>query len=230
MTVTAIIPAAGKGKRMGESVSKPYLRIAGRPILSYVIDALSRSEDIKDIIVVTRAEEVDYCRREVITRFNFDKVSDVVAGGRERQDSVYEGLKSIKEKPGIVVIHDGVRPFLSQRVLKEVIDCGRRFKAAIAAMPANDTLKRVDAKGWVKEGVSRDSIWRIQTPQAFEYDLIMRAYEKAFKSNLYVTDDAGLVERYGCKVKVVVGSSQNIKITMPEDLTMAEAILELNRW
>lgn len=230
MKAIAIVPAAGKGKRMGGIVSKPYLLIGGMPILSYTLEALSHHDEIFEIIVVTRKEEVDYCKKEVISKYNFTKVSAVVQGGEERQDSVYAGLKSIKGRFDIVVIHDGVRPFLSQRLLTDVITNASKFKAALAALPARDTLKRVDNEGCVSETVSRDSIWHTQTPQAFEYDLIVNVYEEAFKDNFYGTDDAGLVERCGHRVKIIMGSPQNIKITAPEDLTMAEAILELDRW
>ena len=223
------MPAAGEGKRMGQALSKPYLLIGGKPILSYTLDTLSRSDEIEEIIVVTRAGEIDFCKNNVVKQFNFSKVTAVVAGGEKRQDSVYRGLMSIKKEVDFVLIHDGVRPFLTQGLLKEVIKCAAQFKNAITAIPVRDTLKRVDKKGCVGETISRDSIWHIQTPQVFEYCQIMEAYKEAFKNNFYGTDDAGLVERCGYPVKVVVGTPQNIKITMPEDLTMAEAILELSR-
>ncbi len=224
------MPAAGKGKRMGNVLSKPYLLIGGRPILSYVLESLSRSDAIQEIIVVTRKEEIELCKKEVVDKYNFGRVSSILPGGDKRQDSVYQGLKSIKKETDIVLIHDGVRPFLNQRLLNEIIKCAFQYKSAIAAIPVKDTLKKVDSEGWVGETVSRDAVWYIQTPQAFEYHLIMKAYEEAFKNNFYGTDDAMLVERCGCQVKIVVGTPQNIKITMPEDLTMAEAILELDRW
>lgn len=230
MKVTAIVPAAGEGKRMGKSISKPYLLIGGRPILGFVLESLSGADEIQDIIVVTKKEEVDYCREMVVDRYSFKKVSAIVPGGEHRQDSVYEGLKRVKPDMDLVLIHDGVRPFLSQELLKKVINCATHFKSAIAAIPIRDTLKKIDSKGCVRRTVSRDGIWHVQTPQVFEYRLIMEVYRKAFRDNFYGTDDAVLVERCGYPVRVVVGSPQNIKITMPEDLTMAEAILELNRW
>jgi 2-C-methyl-D-erythritol 4-phosphate cytidylyltransferase len=229
MKVTAIVPAAGEGKRMGGIVSKPYLLLGGRPILSFSLDALSRSDDVREIIVVARQEEINLCK-EIVDKYNFTKVSHVLPGGEQRQDSVYHGLKGIKGDVDIVLIHDGVRPFLSQLLLKEIINCASRFKAAVTAIPVKDTLKKVNTQGVVEETVSRDNVWCIQTPQAFEYSFIMKAYEDAYKNNFYGTDDAGLIERGGYPVKIVGGSPQNIKITMPEDLTMAEAILELNRW
>ena len=228
MKVTAIVPAAGAGKRMGEAVSKPYLSIGGKPILSYTLDALNRSDEIQEIIVVTRAGEINLCKKDVVKRFGLNKVSAVIPGGEKRQDSVYKGLKSIKNKVNIVLIHDGVRPFLSQRLLKDVIKCAAQFKNAIAAIPVQDTLKKIDKEGCVGETISRDKVWHVQTPQAFDYCQIMEAHEKASQDNFYGTDDAGLVERCGYPVKIVVGTPQNIKITMPEDLTMAEAILELS--
>lgn len=230
VNVAAIVPAAGKGKRMGGAVSKPYLFLGGRPILSYALEALNNSDDIQEIVVVTRAEEIDFCKDKVIHRYNFNKVTAVVPGGEERQDSVYQGLKSIKKNTDFVLIHDGVRPFLSQKLLREVIKCASEVKSAITAIPVRDTLKKVDAAGSVRETVTRDGIWCTQTPQAFEYNLIMKVYEEAFKNNFYATDDAGLVEKCGYPVKVVTGTPENIKITMPEDLTMAEAILELGIW
>lgn len=215
---------------MGGAVSKPYLLLAGRPIISHTLRVLSLSPEIQEIIIVTRAEEIDFCEREVVRRYNFDKVRAVVAGGEERQDSVYQGLKSLKDEVDIVLIHDAVRPFLTQRLISEVIKGAVSFKSAVAALPVKDTLKEVDEEGWVKRTVPRDNLWDVQTPQAFEPQIIRRAYEEALKNNFYGTDDAGLVERCGYQVKTVVGTPENIKITTPEDLTMAEAILELDRW
>lgn len=230
MNVTAIVPAAGKGERMGGVVSKPYLLIGGRCVLSYVLASLDDSDDIQDIIVVTRQEEIDFCKINVIEKYNFKKVSAVISGGEERQDSVYRGLKNIKNDPDIILIHDGVRPFLSKGLLKDVITCASEFKAAISAIPVKDTLKRVDSRLYVNETVSRDSLWYVQTPQAFDKGLINEVYEKAYRDKFYATDDAGLAERCGYRVKIVAGTPENIKITTPEDLTMAEAILELSRW
>ena len=215
---------------MGGGVSKPYLLLGGRPIISHTLRALSLSAEIQEIIIVTRPEEIDFCEREVVRRYNFDKVRAVVAGGEERQDSVYQGLKSLKAEVDIVLIHDAVRPFLTQRLISEVIKGAVSFKSAVVALPVKDTLKEVDEEGWVKRTVPRDNLWDVQTPQAFEHQLIRQAYEEALKSNFYGTDDARLVERCGYQVKMVVGTPENIKITTPEDLTMAEAILELDRW
>ena len=214
---------------MGGAVSKPYLLLGGRPIISHTLRALSLSAEIQEIIIVTRPEEIDFCEREVVRRYNFDKVRAVVAGGEERQDSVYQGLKSLKAEVDIVLIHDAVRPFLTQRLISEVIKGATSFKSAVVALPVKDTLKEVDEEGWVKRTVPRDNLWDVQTPQAFEPQIIRRAYEEALKNNFYGTDDAGLVERCGYRVKTVAGTPENIKITTPEDLTMAEAILELDR-
>lgn len=229
MKVTAIVPAAGKGKRMGGVIGKPYLLLGGKPILSYTLKTLNLSPEIQEIILVTRPEEVDYCEKEVVRRYNLSKVAAVIPGGEERQDSVYQGLKYLKDIPDLILIHDAVRPFLTERLIREVIKAASSFKAAIAAIPVRDTIKEVDKEGLVKKTIPRDNIWDIQTPQAFEYSLLRQAYEEAFRHNFYATDDAALVERCGYKVKIVSGAPENIKITLPGDLPLAEAILELNR-
>jgi len=155
----------------------------------------------------------------------FEKVSKVIAGGLKRQDSVWEGLKYLKSEDGLVMVHDGVRPFVSQEILEKSIQETSRSGATIASVPVKDTVKMASEQGEVIETLDRNALWAVQTPQTFNYDILKSAYEKAFKDRFYGTDDATLVERLGVKVKIIPGSYENIKITTPEDLALGEAIL-----
>lgn len=222
--VIAIIPAAGKGKRMGGQLNKQFLMLNQVPALIHTLQVFAQIPLLDEIIVVSASDEIEYCRN-VIDLNNVPKVSQVVAGGNERQQSVYNGLLCCPEDTDIVLIHDGARPLITKELINVAIDSAREFGAVSVAVPVKDTVKVVDEQGFVLETPERDHLWLIQTPQAFHYDIIMKAHRKALKDNFTGTDDAGLVENTDRPVKLIMGSYENIKITTPEDLILAEAIL-----
>jgi len=227
LKTTAIVVAAGKSTRMNltqNERNKPYLNICNKPILSYSLRTLEKSSKINEIIVVVSKEDKEYCENEIVKKFKFNKVRNVCFGGNLRQDSVYNGLKSIKEKHGIVLIHDGARPFLNSTMISKSIDVAKTYKASVVAVPVTDTVKYSTEGKSITSTLSRSKIWLIQTPQTFEYSIIMQAYERAYKEGFYGTDDSSLVERIGRKVKIIMGVYENIKITTKLDLVLAEAI------
>ena len=228
--VTVIVPAAGSGERMNRSVPKQFLPLEGKPILAHTLLHLNQFAYVDSIVLAVNKKDIEYCKENIVDRYSISKVEKIVAGGAIRQESVYRALKSIKEEEGIVAVHDGVRPFLRESIFEEVVEAGRKIGAAIVAIPSRDTLKKVDDKGHVHSTKSRDGLWLVQTPQVFHLSLLRESYEEGRKRKLEVTDDASLVEMLGRPVKVVQGSLLNIKITTPEDLLLAEAILEMGEW
>jgi len=226
--VAAVIPAAGSGRRMGSETSKQFLRIGSRPILFYTLEKFERVPEVEQVILVVREEDLMYAAQEAVDRFGIRKVNKIVAGGAERQDSVFAGLRAIEGQPDLVVIHDAVRPFVSEELIRLSIQHAARYAAVVTAVPLIGTVKRVIA-GEVVETVDREQLWEIQTPQVFRYELILTAYEEAEREEFRATDDAALVERIGASVRVLVGERSNIKITTPEDLALAEFLLERTR-
>lgn len=224
--VAAIIPAAGVGVRMQSQIPKPYLLLAGKPILAYTLEVFEAVREIQEIAVVAHPDDLEYCREEVIAPHGFKKVLRLVPGGKERQDSVYHALKTLQqEDPEIILVHDGVRPFITPEHIRRVIRAARRHGGAVMGLPAQDTLKRVNSQGEVVHTLDRKDIWQIQTPQGFQADLLWRAFVEAYSRNFYGTDEASLVEEMGQPVVVIPGDPCNIKITTPEDLQLAEALL-----
>lgn len=221
----ALIVAAGKGKRMGVDGGKQFLPLIDKPALAHTLISFQQALSIDSIIVITRKDNFDKCF-SVIDKYNITKVDKVVIGGDERQDSVYNGLKSAVDfmMTDIIAVHDGARalvePDLVDRVVVTAEDCG----GAIAGIPAKDTIKLIDGE-YVVSTLDRSQLWQIQTPQAFRFDILMRAHEAARAEGFRGTDDSVLVERIGGRIKVVAGSEENIKITTPTDLVIAEAIL-----
>jgi 2-C-methyl-D-erythritol 4-phosphate cytidylyltransferase len=226
MQVSAIIAAGGKGKRMNSSLSKQFLCIKGHPIISYTLNAFESFDKINEVILVVGSGDIDYVQKEIIKKYHYKKVR-LVEGGKERQDSVYNGLRELSPQTDIVVIHDGVRPFVKKDLIMKSIEAAMVYKAAGVAVPVKDTIKVVDDFGMVKHTPDRKTLWDIQTPQTFEYRLIMRAYEEAMHDGFYGTDDAVLVERLGHGVKIIEGAYENIKITTPEDIIIAENFVAL---
>lgn len=224
--ITAIILAAGTGSRMNSNVHKQYMSLMEKPVLYYSLNAFEKSR-VTDIVLVTGAGEEEYCRREIVERYNIQKVSAIVEGGKERYHSVYEGLKAA-EGADYVLIHDGARPLVTEDIIARSIDAVRECRACVAGMPVKDTIKVVDEYGVTKETPDRSTLWLMQTPQSFSYTLISDAYKKLLAlDNPVVTDDAMVLEKaYGQKVRVIKGSYRNIKITTPEDLIAAEAYLK----
>ncbi|MCM1123817.1 MAG: 2-C-methyl-D-erythritol 4-phosphate cytidylyltransferase [Eubacterium sp.] len=237
---TAIVLAAGSGSRMRSHVAKQYMLLQDKPLIWYALHAIEESSVIDDCILVTSAEDISYVKEEIVVHYGFHKVDTVVAGGKERYDSVYHALRviadgdiTIPNKDGYVFIHDGARPFLTEEILgrcyEEVLQTG----ACVAGIPVKDTIKITDAEGYAAHTPDRSLIWQIQTPQVFETALIIEAYENLMRKRavlageeLRITDDAMVVESFtGHKVKLTKGSYENIKITTPEDLLIAEAFL-----
>ena len=223
---TAIVLAAGQGKRMHSKIQKQFLEIGGKPILYYSMECFQKSPLIQDIILVTGEDMISYCQSEIVEKYGFTKVCKVTAGGKERYDSVYAGLLCCQDTD-YVYIHDGARPFVTEEMIQRGYEAVKRTNACVMGMPSKDTVKLADPSGYIKETPDRKIVWNIQTPQIFSYDLIRGAYESIRKKDMSnVTDDAMVVEQEtGTKILLVEGSYQNIKITTPEDLAVAEALL-----
>jgi 2-C-methyl-D-erythritol 4-phosphate cytidylyltransferase len=224
--VYAIIVAAGKGIRMSDTVRKQYIALDGIPMLSRTLGVFNHCDLIDRIILAVPEDDIDFCRNKVMPAVNLTKEVALVIGGARRQDSVYNGLKAIEIDDGIVLIHDGVRPFVNPEDLVVCVNGAREHGACILGIPAFDTVKQVNAKYEIIETQKRETLWLAQTPQAFQLKLIKRAHEMAKQEGFRGTDDASLVERLGEVVKIMPGSRRNIKITNPEDLKLARAILK----
>jgi len=225
MNVRAIIAAGGRGERMGGDLPKQFIQIKKKPVLAYTLENFEKCKLIDEIILVVPEEYVGLCSYKVVDVFNFRKIRKIISGGKERQDSVYKALLSLPGNTDIVTIHDGVRPFISTEKIVKSIEMCQNDKAVILALPINETVKRVEDK-FVITTLDREKLWVAQTPQTFEYKLILEAYKKAMQDGFIGTDDSSLVEWIGFKVKVLEGEYENIKITTPEDLVLAERILE----
>ena len=223
MSVCAIIPAGGSGTRMGGIVPKQFQSLNGKPILYHTIKTLQNCETISEIILVVPEKEYETAHTDWLGKLEI--VKKVVIGGEKRQDSVYNGFCEVSQDSEIVLVHDGVRPFLSQKMIADSIDAAREYGAAITAIPVHDTIKRVDTSGLVSQTIDREGLWRVQTPQAFRYSLLLDAFNKAKSENFYGTDEGALIEHLGEPVKIVEGLEQNIKITRPEDLELSKAFI-----
>jgi 2-C-methyl-D-erythritol 4-phosphate cytidylyltransferase len=227
MRVIALIPAAGMGRRMNAGINKQYLKLDGMPIVARTIEVFDEAPFVDDIYVITPEDEIPFCREHVVDKYSYIKVRDVVPGGKERQNSVMNGLRAIRSpEPGdIVVIHDGVRPFITVAIIEQSIEAARTHGGAVVAVPAKDTIKIV-RDNIVRETPPRETLWQAQTPQTFRYDIIMHAHERAEAEGFLGTDDSSLVERVGGTVALVMGDYRNIKITTPEDMQLAHSILD----
>lgn len=226
MKQTAIVLAGGRGKRMSSEVSKQYLPLGGVPMLIHALKCFETSEYIDEIILVLPGNEIEYVKTEILSGFKFTKLAHIVAGGAERYDSVLNALAMVDE--GIVFIHDGARPFITEEILRGLTEAVRITGACATGVKVVDTIKRTDASDMIEETVDRSSLWQIQTPQVFELSLIKKAYEKFLEAGKpHVTDDTMVVELFGnTKVKMVEGSYENIKLTTPTDMIIAEEILK----
>lgn len=222
--VTAIFPAAGASRRMGGGVNKNFLELMGEPILIRTLKTFSQVERVNFLIVVVAAQEVETVEKLLGAEKNL-KPWRVVVGGSERQYSIANGLKLLPDDAQIILVHDAARPLISARTINEVIDAAETFGGAIAAVPSKDTIKVVDAEDFVRYTPPRRELVSVQTPQGFRREILLQAYAQAEAENFLGTDDASLVERLGAKVKIVTGSYDNIKITTPEDLSVAESFL-----
>jgi 2-C-methyl-D-erythritol 4-phosphate cytidylyltransferase len=221
--VVALIAAGGQGKRMGTSISKQYLKIRNKPILIRTIEHFENSSFVDEVILIANEEQYIL---ENIKEYSFSKVSKIVPGGKERQDSVYNGLKSIEDKDCLVLIHDGARPFVGADDIEKVLNQALKYDGVSLGVMVKDTIKQINDMGTVDKTLDRPRLRSVQTPQAFKYESIKAAHDRARDQNYIGTDDCSLIERLGGRVVIVEGSYKNIKITTPEDLNIAEKFME----
>ena len=226
MRVVALIPAAGQGRRMGAEKPKAFLPLGDLPILAHTLQKFEDCPQVDEVLPLVPPGETLGWTEEIVLRSGLKKVLRIVPGGQERQESVYRGLQALRGTADWVLIHDGVRPFVSQGLIQQALSETFQWKAVVVALPANETIKEVSAEGAVLRTVDRRGLWMIQTPQSFEFPLVLRAHEEARKAGFGGTDDASLVERLGIPVKILKGSRLNMKITTPEDLVLGEALLK----
>lgn len=231
---TAIVLSAGTGSRMGGPIAKQYMSLAGKPVLWYSLNAVEQSVVIDDCILVAGQDDIEYVTKEIVQKYGFSKVHSAVAGGAERYLSVMNALKAMDESAGYVFIHDGARPFLTEEMLTRLADAVEEYHACVAAMPSKDTVKIVDRENYAIQTPDRRTVWNVQTPQVFDARIIIEAYERLemgmqrlHEQGIAITDDAGVVELFtNYKVRMVEGSYRNLKITTPEDMVVAEALLK----
>jgi 2-C-methyl-D-erythritol 4-phosphate cytidylyltransferase len=214
---------------MGGSVPKQFLALGGQPLILYSLRVLQASSVINEIILAVPQSEMDYCLKEIVAKHHFTKVTKVVPGGHERQDSVRHALEAVHDDVDVVLVHDAVRPFLTEHMVEGVVKAARSKGAAIIALPMKDTVKQVGVDHVIERTVDRQSLWLAQTPQAFRRDWLLAAHRKAHAQGVHATDDAFLIEWHGHPVSVVEGSGDNIKVTRPEDIAIGEAILASRR-
>jgi 2-C-methyl-D-erythritol 4-phosphate cytidylyltransferase len=214
---------------MGGSVPKQFLALGGQPLILHSLRVFQASSVIEEVILAVPLNEMDYCLKEIVAKHRFTKVTKVVPGGHERQDSVRHALEAVHDDVDVVLVHDAVRPFLTEHMVDEVVKAARAKGAAIIALPMKDTVKQVGADHVIERTVDRQSLWLAQTPQAFRRDWLLAAHRKAHAAGIRATDDAYLIEWAGHPVSVVEGSGENIKVTRPEDMVIGEAILASRR-
>lgn len=221
-----VIVAAGTGSRMNMGINKQFIKLEGKEIIAYTIEKFYNNSNIEDIVVVVKEDESEFFKKEILDKYNFKNVK-IAYGGKERQDSVYNGLKLLDEKCDVVSIHDGARPFVSDKIIDKSIEEAKEHKAIVVGVPVKDTIKVIDNDKNIVDTPNRSVLWAVQTPQTFDYNILIDAYKDAFKNKFYGTDDAMLVERIGYKVKMLEGSYNNIKITTQEDLNVGSQILRV---
>lgn len=224
--VSVLIAAAGVGSRMGGNLSKQFINLGNKPVLAHTIEKFEANDYIDEIIIIMKEDDIEYCKNQIVRKYKFRKVSKVIRGGRERQDSVYNGILALNSKTDIVLSHDGARPFVSHRMIEEAIEKTYDQGAAVVGMPVTDTVKIISESGEIETTPKRSLLWAAQTPQAFRKDILVRAYNRAIEDYFLGTDDSSLVERIGIAVSMVEGSYSNIKLTTPEDIKIAESIIE----
>lgn len=222
---TAIVLAAGRGNRMNAGMNKQFIPILGKPLLAHTLEVFQACSLVDSIILVAGSGELELCRKLIVEAYGFNKVDKLIEGGSERQESVYKGLMALEADCGIVLIHDGARPILTGDIIERCIEGVEKYGAVSSGMPAKETVKILDGKGFVKYTPQRELVWITQTPQAFRSDLIRKAHENAMAEGILGTDDASLVEILGEKVKMLESSYENIKITTPEDIIVAETLM-----
>mgnify|MGYP002624294504 CR=1 FL=1 len=224
--VSAIVLAAGKGSRMHSDTAKQFIEINGKPLLYYSLKVFDASV-VDEIILVTRGSDIDFVRSEIVERYGFSRVRRIVAGGKERFNSVSKGLRACDKRNKIIMIHDSARPCVTNRMILDSISGARRYKACTVAMPVKDTIKIVDAEGFGIDTPDRNTLYQIQTPQTFDRKILEEAYDRLrISGDTDITDDTMVVERYlDIKSRMIEGSYENIKVTTPEDVRLAEIYL-----
>ena len=225
MKATVLIPAAGAGRRMGGSVRKQYLELAGKPILAHTLSLFEDHPLVENIYLIVPPDDISYCQQQIVDSYDFRKVSRIIAGGDQRQDSVRNGLKALSQdgfcqakRP--ILIHDGARPLFDNRQLPQLIEVIAKTGACVIGVPVKDTIKDVE-NCEIMSSPDRNRLWQAQTPQGFQYQLIKNAFDRADQDNFIATDDASLLERLGYPVQILEGSYRNIKVTTPEDILIA---------
>jgi 2-C-methyl-D-erythritol 4-phosphate cytidylyltransferase len=221
---SVVIVAAGTGSRMNMNINKQFIKMYDKEVIAYTIDAFYNNENIDEIVVVIREDEEEFFVEHIINKYMYKNIK-IAHGGKERQDSVYNGLKRLDYNCNIVIIHDGARPFIPKMVLDESIREANLNNAVVVGVPVKDTIKVIDNNNIIKDTPDRKHLWAVQTPQVFNYKVLMDAYENAYNKGYYGTDDAMLVEYLGQEVKMIMGSYENIKITTKEDISFGEQIL-----
>jgi 2-C-methyl-D-erythritol 4-phosphate cytidylyltransferase len=224
LRVSAIIPSAGAGTRMNAGISKQFLPLGGKPVLCHALSVFDLHPAVTEIVLVVSNDDRAKAEELVFRKHTFRKVLPLVQGGAKRSESVYQGLKALSSETDYVLVHDGCRPFVTPEMISQTLESALKFGGAVVAVPLRDTLKRAEEQ-LITETIPRAGLWRAQTPQAFRFSILLKAYEEAMKSGADATDDALLVERLGAEVAIVCGSDLNIKITVPEDMFLAELIL-----
>ena len=223
--VYTLIPAAGKGNRMAHSLKKPYLKLAKKPILAHTIQRFEQNTAVDAIVVIVDEGDFSECCKTVLDPYPFTKVQKLVAGGETRQRSVYNGVRALSADVDFVIVHDGVRPFVTDETIFACLTAADEYGAAVAAVPVKDTIKVADENCFITETPDRERLWAVQTPQVFRKTLLEEAHQTAREQQLTVTDDAALVEQLGFPVQLVKGSYANLKITTPVDLQIAEVLV-----
>ncbi len=239
----AIVLSAGQGNRMNSDIPKQYMDLCGMPVIAWSLKAFQEFDAVDEVILVTSAEDIEYCRNDIIDKYRFDKVKKIVPGGAERYLSVWEGLKAARDAEGIlpetgrvrndadpepiIFIHDGARPMIDRPVLERTLEGAETYRACVAGMPVKDTIKIADKEGFAVRTPNRRLVWQIQTPQVFSFSLVYGAYRRLIEAGITdVTDDAMVVERMAdTRVKLVEGSYRNLKITTREDIEIARYML-----
>lgn len=226
MKTTAVVLAGGKGRRMSMDVAKQYLPICGKPMLLYSLECFENSEYIDEIILVLPKDEIEYVKAQILAGNQLKKLKSIVEGGVERYDSVLNAMDCIKD--GYVFIHDAARPFVTEEILADLSDAVKKYGACATGVPVIDTIKQTDENGIIQRTVDRSSLWQIQTPQSFSVDIIKAAYDRFLtEGSPHVTDDTMVVELFGdAKVVMVKGSYENMKVTTPMDMIVAEEIVK----
>ncbi|MFC5713767.1 2-C-methyl-D-erythritol 4-phosphate cytidylyltransferase [Thalassorhabdus alkalitolerans] len=224
MEYKVVVPAAGQGKRMKAEKNKQFITLDDDPVIVHTLAIFEKDHWCKEIIIVVNEKEIEEMKA-LLDSYHFTKILPLVPGGKERQDSVYKGLKALDNQGGITLVHDGARPFVSIERVHDLVEKTASTGASVLGVKVKDTVKR-GAEMIVKDTVPRENLWAIQTPQGFHHELVVRAYEDALEKNHQGTDDSSLVEFTGQEVHIVEGEYDNIKLTTPEDLIIAKAILE----